>query len=251
MKTIRIFIILVAMILCSITTFGQNADFYKQQIEVCLSKGDCDKAQIMYDAWRELSGRSDTSIEERIEAYKKTKDSANTLTEYVEINGVKWATRNVDTPGTFAEKSEDTGMYYQWNRRTGIPATGRARGWKAKDALGDKWEKHNDPCPEGWRVPTDKELWLLVDGYNEWTTVNGVSGRRFGRSSQTIFFPASGCRTSKDGTITDPDKGYYWSSTTSISSRYGYCNELYFDYNNATRGSCDRQAGFSIRCVQQ
>jgi len=37
----------------------------------------------------------------------------------VVINGVKWATRNVDKPGTFVANPEDFGMLYQWNRRVG------------------------------------------------------------------------------------------------------------------------------------
>lgn len=73
MKTIKIFITLGTMILCSIASFGQNADFYKQHIEACLSKGDCDKAQIMYDSWKELSGMRDNTIETRIAACKSTK----------------------------------------------------------------------------------------------------------------------------------------------------------------------------------
>jgi len=31
------------------------------------------------------------------------------------INGIKWATRNVDMPGTFAANPEDAGMFYQWD----------------------------------------------------------------------------------------------------------------------------------------
>lgn len=38
--------------------------------------------------------------------------------ECVEINGVCWATRNVDAPGTFTQNPEDAGMLYQWNRKT-------------------------------------------------------------------------------------------------------------------------------------
>ena len=35
------------------------------------------------------------------------------------INGVRWATRNVDAPGTFTTAPENAGMLYQWNRRVG------------------------------------------------------------------------------------------------------------------------------------
>ena len=38
------------------------------------------------------------------------------------INGVCWATRNVDAPGTFAENPEDPGMMYQWNALQHYPA---------------------------------------------------------------------------------------------------------------------------------
>ena len=47
----------------------------------------------------------------------------NTTDEGVEIDGIIWATRNVDAPGTFAENPEDTGMLFQWNRRVGWSAT--------------------------------------------------------------------------------------------------------------------------------
>jgi len=43
--------------------------------------------------------------------------------EGVTINGVTWATRNVNAPGTFAEKGSDAGMLYQWNRRIGWSST--------------------------------------------------------------------------------------------------------------------------------
>jgi len=39
--------------------------------------------------------------------------------EGVVINGVKWATRNVDRPNTFAETPESAGMFYQWNDKIG------------------------------------------------------------------------------------------------------------------------------------
>jgi hypothetical protein len=45
--------------------------------------------------------------------------SANTDLGVV-INGVKWATRNVDAPGTFAESPQAAGMFYQWNRNKSI-----------------------------------------------------------------------------------------------------------------------------------
>ena len=76
------------------------------------------------------------------------------------INGIRWATRNVATPGTFVTHPEDAGMFYQWNRKKGWSSTDpmiNSNGgttWDNSFPEGDGWEKTNDPCPTGWRVPT-------------------------------------------------------------------------------------------------
>ena len=88
----------------------------------------------------------------------------------VVINGVRWATRNVDMPGTFAANPESAGMLFQWNRRQGWAATGNITGWDSTYAGGTEWARANDPCPPGWRVPTNEEFRLLVsytDSYFE------------------------------------------------------------------------------------
>ena len=106
----------------------------------------------------------------------------NTTDEGVIINGVKWATRNVDVPGTFAVNPEDAGMFYQWNRKTAQAATGAVTGWENSTPTGTVWEKANDPSPAGWRIPTKAEIEKLSDANkvsHEWTTQNGVKGRKF------------------------------------------------------------------------
>jgi len=40
----------------------------------------------------------------------------NTTDEGVVINGVKWATRNLDVGSTFVENPEDKGALFQWGR---------------------------------------------------------------------------------------------------------------------------------------
>jgi uncharacterized protein (TIGR02145 family) len=148
-----------------------------------------------------------------------TFSSCKTTTESgVVINGVKWATRNIDKPGHFAKKSTDYGMYYQWNRKIGWSATDpmkNSKGGKTWDSTtpeGKTWAKANvtipaaekrvstadglevlfvtkerithntDPSPAGWRVPTVYELETLLDAKkvtNKWTTQDGVNGRLF------------------------------------------------------------------------
>ena len=79
------------------------------------------------------------------------------------INGVKWATRNVDTPGTFATKPEAPGMYYQWNRKKAWSVTDDVTDWNTTVPEGTEWTKANDTSPAGWRVPTSDEIQSLFD----------------------------------------------------------------------------------------
>ena len=145
----------------------------------------------------------------------------------VVINDVKWATRNVDAPGTFAAKPEDPGMLYQWNRKTAWSATnpglgiviGEAGGWDTTIPTGNTWEKANDPSPAGWKVPTLDDIKKLLDNdkveNKEWTDENGVYGRKFTdkASGNSLFLPAVGSRFYAYGTLNFAGEfGYYWSN---------------------------------------
>jgi len=163
--------------------------------------------------------------------------------DFVLINGVKWATRNVDAPGTFAANPEDAGMFYQWNRSKGWPATGNVTGWNSSYPTGTTWETANNVCPTGYRVPTSAEIQSLIDSGSQWTTRNGVNGRIFGRGSNTIFLPAAGARLN-NGALSDAGKlGSYWSSTPDgsyayllgISSSYASSSSYYRDYARSVR----------------
>ena len=114
----------------------------------------------------------------------------------------------------------------------------------------------NDPCPEGWRVPTYAELDELNNNYSSWTTDdNGRSGRWFsGPNSYTasvpqVFFPAAGYR-GRLGCFADRrgGRGDYWSSRP--GSYYAYY--LYIDSGDVFMSSSgDRAYGYSVRCVQE
>ena len=175
--------------------------------------------------------------------------------EWVEINGIKWAKRNVDMPGTFAAKPEDTGMLYQWNRKTGWSATNPminsdgGTTWDNTDADGDTWAKANDPCPTGWRVPTHEEQESLENSASEWTTLNGVTGRVFGSGNNTLFLPAAGSRNYSGSITYVGTYGYYWSSTpTSTTDAY---NMFFYSSNVSTYYRTNRAYGFSVRCVAE
>ena len=188
-----------------------------------------------------------------------TKNYLLTNDKGVIINGVKWATRNGDNPGTFAAKPEAPGMFFQWNRKAGWNVTDpmiNSNGgttWDGSDVIGATWEKSNDPSPVGWRIPSFDEIEKLLDENkvkSEWTTVKGIKGRRFSdkTSGKSLFLPAVG-RRSSDGT---PDNagsdGDYWSNTVHESHKanvYG----LFFYSDGAYRSSSLRNYGLSVRCV--
>jgi uncharacterized protein (TIGR02145 family) len=149
-----------------------------------------------------------------------------TKEEGVVINGVKWATRNVDIPGKFSENPENLGMFYQWNHKFAWNSTDKnVTNWNGISSYGDSWKKNNDPSPIGWRVPTITEIEALFDTNlvtQEWININRIYGTKFTdrATGNSIFLPATGDRYYSDGLLrntTNNDSstyyGTYWSSS--------------------------------------
>jgi uncharacterized protein (TIGR02145 family) len=186
---------------------------------------------------------------------ENTDDDNSSSGESVLINGVRWATRNVDEFGTFAASPESPGMFYQWNRKKAWPATGSVTGWDSSNPTGTEWEEANDPSPAGYRVPTFDEIKTLFDEdvTNEWTIKNGVEGRKFTdkNNGNSIFLPAVGYRNHNYGSLDyDGTDGHYWSSTASENNSYG-TYYLYFFSSNAGWFNYYRNDGFSVRPVAE
>jgi len=178
----------------------------------------------------------------------------------VVINGVKWATRNVDDFGTFAATPESSGMFYQWNRPKAWAATGTVTDWDSDIPTGTTWGKANDPSPKGWRVPTKAEMDKLCDETkvsNEWTTQNGVKGRKFTDKSTgaSVFLPAAGLRSPyyKGTLYSAGTSGYYWSSTRGSTDYYAYFLKFHKDAegDDAFVGYDSRTNGLSVRSVAE
>lgn len=189
-------------------------------------------------------------------ATKATKEAQ----QGVDIAGIRWATLNVDAPGTFTANPADAGMHYQWNRKKGWPATGETvEDWDATTPEGGThWARVNDPCPEGWKVPRQKQLFSLLDTARvarsfTWPEEYGVRGYEFTdkKTGNSIFLPLVRTR-SVEGKLNEDTEMYgtgcgYWSSF-----REGEKN-AYFLYFGTKSGIYDnsfyRSAGMSVRCV--
>ena len=175
-----------------------------------------------------------------------------TATHGVVINGIRWATRNLESPERFAPAPESLGMFYQWNRdRRGFPARGSTvSGMRNSASSGTFWTNSNDPCPPGWRVPNQWEFQSLLNSGYVWTTRHGVSGKLFGTAPNQIFLPAVGRRAGghSNGRLDHAGtQGNYWSSTGVAGGNNAQA--LWFHSNGARIQSTSRVQGMSIRCV--
>ena len=181
----------------------------------------------------------------------------------VEINGMTWATRNVGVFENFVENPEAPGMFYQWNSKIGWNSTDplisfpEGYTWNPNwDGDGAKtWEVTNNPCPCGWRIPTEAELKTLIYSNSVWTKRNGINGRLFGTAPNTIFLPAVGFRDN-DATLYESGSfGAYWSSAgdSNVQETTEGVFSMGFDDNEDEGGVSEnvpaRGMGLSVRCI--
>ena len=113
-----------------------------------------------------------------------------------------------------------------------------------------------DPCPTGWRVPTEKELGNLIQNSSWATNDTGQNGRYFSGEytfidgAPKVFFPAAGRRNDYDGNPNNRgNSGYYWSSRP----KSHYASNLDFNSSNIYMNFYyyGRANGSSVRCVQE
>ena len=178
--------------------------------------------------------------------------------ESVVINGVEWATRNVDAPGTFAVNYRASGMFYLWDSPVGWsstdPRTSSPAGslWSTTSSTNATWLSTNDPSPAGFRVPTRTEISTLLNVNavtKVWINVNGVNGYCFTDciNKNSIFFPAAGDRVYSFGTLAVVGtEGYYWSSTQADGGNAYY---LHFSSSGCSSSFFAKPSALPIRPV--
>jgi len=171
------------------------------------------------------------------------------------LNGVCWAERNVNMPGTFAASPEDLGMLYQWGSNVGWSSTNPLTGsdgsivWMNFQSYLDIWPSEKNPCPAGWRVPKHEEIQGLSVVSNYWDNLNGVNGRFFGTTEPRLFLPAAGGRYCSGGNLHSVGTGgNYWAYEGGAYTTYRLSfNNSNVDPNTLSNG-CN---AYSVRCVKE
>ena len=182
----------------------------------------------------------------------KTADLHLSVKDGVRLNGLLWAKYNVDAFGVFTQSPEMAGKFYQWGRSVAWSTTGNITNWNSAPQTNNSWIEINDPCPEGWRIPTMQELQASIGQMSHiLTTINGVNGRLFGDAPSQIFLPFVGYRDPEDGSLKEVGiSGYYWSSQYIFTDR-ARSFYIYDDPRFEGTGESEsyRLSGHCIRCI--
>ena len=193
---------------------------------------------------------------------------SNTITitfcKTLTIGNICWATVNVDSYQQFASIPDMYTKFFQWNKNTAYAAEGGISNWNATANTSVDWT--NNPCPTGWRLPTQSEISALysssVNGVNSWaaqgsTRGNSVMGSFFGPKSTTctlpnnmtdcIFLPACGARDASGALFGQGGDMHYWTSTNGDNTQgYRLWNSTAIFYI----AILNKAYALSVRCVQ-
>jgi len=183
------------------------------------------------------------------------------------ITGKIWMDRNLGA-SQVATSNTDAASYgelYQWGRRTDghekrtsststtlsnsdTPSNGNfittdssPFDWRSpqNDNLWQGVSGINNPCPSGYRIPTDAE-WNAER--MSWSSNNPA-----GAMASPLKLPLAGARDYSNGSLAGVGiAGGYWSSTVSGTN----ARLLYFDSSGASMVADYRASGFAVRCLK-
>jgi hypothetical protein len=98
----------------------------------------------------------------------------------------------------------------------------------------------NNPCPSGFRLPTEAEL---NAERLSWAPNNNAAGA----FASPLKLPLAGYRSRSSGSLANVGtNGFYWSSTVSSTS----ASNLSFLSSNAYMNTFNRAFGYSVRCIK-
>lgn len=189
----------------------------------------------------------------------------NAIRAVTSAGGQVWMDRNLGASRVAGSKSDSLayGWLYQWGRladghesRTSPTTTTRSSGvvpghgdfittgtdWISLLPNNNLWQGAsgtNNPCPAGFRIPTEAEWQTEIDS---WSGLNSASA-----FASPLKLVVAGQRQGSDGIVYSAGiYGKYWSSTVEgVQSR-----NLFFDDGDAYMANAARGWGFSVRCIQ-
>ena len=168
-------------------------------------------------------------------------------------SGTKWASFNIG-----ANQPEEYGDYYAWGE-SGVKDAYSESTYDyckngiytniGKDIRGAEYDTARKKWGGEWTMPSTIQFnELIANCTSEWTTLNGVKGRKFTSkiNGEYVFFPAAGYHDSKVNN--SGSNGYYWSSDLNLENE-GKASNL--SVKNGTPGIANnsRYFGFSVRPV--
>ena len=205
---------------------------------------------LLYQWGRKDPFLGSSSINSSIEA-KSTITWPSAVSSNLSNGTIEYATANPTTFITYNSSNSD--WYY-----TGSSSTDNTR-WTSSETSKSIY----DPCPVGWRVPDggSNGVWSkasrssssfsdksLYNSTNEGIDFSGTFGH-----GGAIWYPASGFRSDRSGSLLDVGNNCYcWSASPGSDVNYS-AQALSFNDNGYVNPSCNcfRAPGSSVRCVQE
>ena len=141
------------------------------------------------------------------------------------VNGTTSTNATSDTPGNSLFITEGD-FPYDWR----VPQNNSL--WQGESGI-------NNPCPQGYRLPTEGEINTLISAES---IINYTTA-----ASSSLALSAAGYRINNNGALSNVSSyGYYWTSSANGTNSRRRDLSKYSTYI----GSYYRGAGFSVRCIQ-
>ncbi|RHJ91658.1 FimB/Mfa2 family fimbrial subunit [Parabacteroides bouchesdurhonensis] len=175
-----------------------------------------------------------------------THSSTPTVSSIETVAGLPTYVQACSNTGTYANKFikvVETGDFSWFKDYKADAAAGLS-----SELSGMKWPRANQPCPEGWRVPTQAELDKIVTEMTA-TKIYQVNGFWKSKENPLFILPAAGYITYSSGGIGGVSfEGDYWSSDLGTT---GKSPNLIFNDKSTRTSDYNLSYGFSVRCIQE